>query len=318
MTIHLMPACAAAFALASLAATPIMAATAPLTLRIPHGQSVQDALRKADISARLDRLRAQAPGRFMAPNSFGQVTPPAITAGAVLSGTITVGKPTPMPSLQISYTAGKPGFAGASFTFTSPNGAESFTASYADLSYSRGATVTFNSPLTAQYYLQPGKWVMSSAYITDYAYNYTEYTQAQLAQIFATPYLTVINKGPVDITPPVITAGQILTPTVSLSSPDPTFEATLTGTDDVSGVAAAFVIIEAPGGSFGQVNYVPVAIPSLSGTFNAYSGLYAGQPTGTWSITGYELCDIAGNCFSDSNAADVQSLFGTSSFTVTN
>jgi hypothetical protein len=159
---------------------------------------------------------------------------------------------------------------------------------------------------------------MTSAEILDYAYNYTAYSQAQLAGIFAKPYITVVNNGPVDITPPVVTAGQVLTPTVSLSSPDPTFEATLTGSDDISGVDQAFVIVQPPGGSFGQVNQVPVPVPSLSGTYTAYSSIFSGQPTGTWSITGYELCDIAGNCYADTNAADVQTLFGTTSFTVTN
>jgi hypothetical protein len=92
----------------------------------------------------------------------------------------------------------------------------------------------------------------------------------------------------------------------------------LTGTDNVSGLFLALVVIVPPGSQFGYVEIVPNPIPTRSGKIKAYSPVYSGQPTGSWAISGYELCDVAGNCLTDTNASDVQALFGTTSFTVTN
>jgi hypothetical protein len=297
-------AAAAAFALGSGSG---LADTLPVHLRIAHGQSIVDAMRQA---------RMPAPRH---PDAGGvKIVNPTITGGAVTSGTLTVGQANSIPVLQFSFLAKTYGFNFASFTFTSPNGAESVTYYYYPRTYVRSETVTFSPDSNVPYYAQPGQWQLTAVAIYDNEYNYTLYDQAQSATLFQNPYLTVVNNGPVDITPPVVTAGQVLTPTVSLSSPLPQFAATLSGTDDTSGMALGLVAIEPPGGSFSQADEYPAPFPLLSGTLTTYANIFSGQPTGTWSISVYALCDVAGNCFSDQNPADIQALFGTTSFTVTN
>ncbi len=40
-------------------------------------------------------------------------------------------------------------------------------------------------------------------------------------------------------------------------------------------------------------------------------------PTGTWTIFDYWVCDVAKNCLVDETPSDIQALFGTTTFTVT-
>ena len=202
--------------------------------------------------------------------------------------------------------------------FSSPNGNESLSVSYSPFGIVTHDHVKVAQPGSVPYYSQPGQWMLTAAYLGDYSGNYASYTQAQLAALFPTPYITVVNNGPIDITPPTVKSGKVLTPTVSLSSPVPVFEATLTGRDDLSGLYAPYVGIEQPGGSYSLVDNALMPFPLKSGTGTAYSTVYAGAPTGTWTITFYAFCDVAGNCFTDSSAADVQTLFGTTTFQVTN
>jgi hypothetical protein len=278
-------------------------------LRIAPGQTIQQAM----LAARMAHPGALHHGKTVA----GASVDPTISAGAVLSQSIKVGVANSVPTLRFTYQAATNGLDGASFTFTSPNGAVSATYSYNPRTYQTGGTVTFSQDSHPPFYVQPGHWLLTSAIIIDNKFNYTQYSQAQLATLFPKPYVDVVNNGPVDITPPVVTAGKILTPKVSLSSsPFPTFKASLTGTDNLSGLAFGLVVIQPPGSTFGQVEIVPAPIPTTAGTVLSYANFFPGQPTGTWSITAYELCDVAGNCFTDTSATDITNLFGTNTFTV--
>jgi hypothetical protein len=300
-----------------MAAVFLMSAAAPALaetiaqLRIAPGQTIQQAIR----AARASQLHPAAlhHGRTVA----GTAVDPTISAGAVLTDALIVGVANSLPTLRFTYQAATNGLNSASFTFTSPNGAATETYSYNPRKYETGGTVTFSPDSHAPSYVQPGDWPLTSAIIVDNQYNYTQYTQAQLAVLFPKPYLHIANHGPVDITPPVVTAGKILTPTVHLSSsPFPTFKASLTGTDNLSGIAFGLVVIQAPGSGFGQVELIPADIPTTAGTVTSYAQFYSGQPTGTWSITAYEMCDVAGNCVTDTSASDITTLFGTNTFTV--
>jgi hypothetical protein len=300
--------------LSAIAATPFQTSTIPAHLRIAHGQSIQQAIQQARFDGRIGALHA-AHGNMVVGSKAIQ---PEITGGSIVSMTLTVGQANSIPAAQLSYKTGPAGLSGIELVFSSPNGNESLALSYFPQDISRHATVMVEQPGNVPYYSQPGQWQLVAAYVADYAGNYNSYTQAQLANLFPTSYITVVNNGPVDITPPVVTSGQILTPTVSLSAPVPVFEATLTGADDVSGLYVPYVAVQEPGGSFGQVNYAPMPIPLLSGTGTAYSTLFAGQTVGTWTITAYAFCDVAGNCFDDQSETDIQNLFGTTTFQVTN
>jgi len=278
-------------------------------LIIAPGQSVQEAIQLARVNA----LR-----QTMAHHAQADATSvdPTISAGAIPQGRLVVGQATSIPAVKFTYQAATNGLNSATFSFTSPNGAATLSYTYNPREYLTGGTVVFTPDSHAAFYAQPGKWALTSALILDNQYNFTQYNQAQLAAIFTTPYLTVVNNGPVDITPPVVTAGKILTPKVSESSPVPLFKAQLTGTDDVSGIAYGLVVITAPGNNFGQVDLVTAPYVKKAETVNSFAPVYPGQPTGTWSISAYQMCDMAQNCFTDSSATDIQTLFGTNTFTV--
>jgi len=284
-------------------------------LQIDPSKNLNDVIRQAFH----DRFQTAGPLRAerLSPSSAAASINPTISAGAVKQGKLVVGQADSYPILKFTYNSKANPLEGVSFTFTSPNGAYSYTYNYNPRTLATGGTVVFEPDMNARYWSQPGRWTLTSAQIFDVQYNYTEYDQAQLAAMFPEPYITVVNNGLVDVTPPVVTAGHILTPSVSLSSPVPTFRVTLTGTDDVSGIGVSFVVVEAPGGTFGQTLLAPVPTPTKAGTVVAYASLFTGQKTGKWSITGYGLCDLAGNCLSYSKEADVKKLFGTTSFTVT-
>jgi len=303
--------------MSAVAATPFDT-TPPLRhVRVEHGESVQQAIQQARFKARMESSRAANPAPAPATSTDVKNIPPSITGGTIVSTTLTVGQPTSIPTVQVSYRTGAAGLGGLELVFTSPDGNESLAVSYAPHGLSTRATVTVAQPSNVPYYTQPGQWPLVAAYIEDYSGNFVSYTQAQLATLFPSPMFTVVNNGPVDITPPVVTSGQILTPSVSLSSPVPVFAASLTGSDDVSGMYVPYVGILAPGASFSLVDQVTMPFPLLAGTGTAYSTVFAGDPTGTWSISFYELCDVAGNCFFDQSPADIQTLFGTTTFQVT-
>jgi len=299
------------------AATPFDT-TAPLRhVLVGRDESVQLALARARFQTRMDAWRAATPAPAPAVSTNATTIQPSITGGAIVSTTLTVGQATSIPTVQVSYKTGAKGLGGLELVFTSPNGSESLTISYAPHGLTTGGTVTVAQPTNVPSYTQPGQWQLVAAYIEDYAGNFVSYSQSQLAALFPVTAINVVNNGPVDITPPVVTAGKILTPSVSLSSPLPVFAASLTGSDDVSGMYAPFVGILPPGGSFSQVDQITMPFPLLAGTGTAYSTVFPGQPTGTWSISFYALCDVAGNCFTDQSPTDIQNLFGTTTFQVT-
>jgi hypothetical protein len=301
----------AALSLSAITAPPASANPPLRQIRIEHGETIQQAIQRARFTARMDALRAAAP------RSDVKDVQPSITSGTIVSTTLTVGVATSIPEVTVGYKTGAAGLVGLSLIFSSPNGNESLSVNYSPQGLSTHGDVTVEQPGNVPYYTQPGQWQLVAAYIEDYAGNFVSYSQSQLATLFATPYITVVNNGPIDITPPVVTSGQILTPTVKLSSPVPVFEATLTGTDDISGIYEPFVAIEAPGATYGLVDEAPMPFPLLSGTGTAYSTLSSGAATGIYTITTYALCDVAGNCFSDQSATDIQNLFGTTTFKVT-
>ena len=299
--------------LPAIAATPFDAAGIPIHLRIAHGQSMTQALQQARFQNWMTTLRAEhaTPAQDRA-----DARPPAITGGTILSSTLTVGVAGSIPKVDIGYRTGPSGLAGLTLVFTSPSGNASLSVNYSPQGLSTHNKITFEQPGSPPYYAQPGQWQMQAAYIADYGGHFVSYSQDQLAALFPAPYLTIVNNGPADFTPPNITAGQVLTPTVRMSSKIPVFEATLTASDDVSGIYAPFVGIEAPGGSFSQVDEALMPFPLPQGTATAYSTLFPGQPTGKWAITFYAFCDVVGNCVTDNSPADIQALFGTTTFHV--
>jgi hypothetical protein len=162
-------------------------------------------------------------------------------------------------------------------------------------------------------YSAGGTWTLRSMYIYDLMGNITSYDQAALTPLFNRLTINVTNKGTPDLAPPLVTAGQVLTPKVSISS-HPYFLANLTVSDNVSGVVRAYVTVTGPGGSPSVLYYKFTTVPVRNGTVQVYDYLGDQTATGTWTISAYQACDVVNQCAYVADPADIHALFGTTTF----
>ena len=256
------------------------------------------------------------------------VVTPAITAGKLITTQLNVGDPPAAPIVSISYSTGAAGLCSINMSFSSATSAQSLSVYYStpykappqtqgtvkiqQVGWAFG-TGAFNP------YSAAGNWHLTAASISDCAGNYATYDSAHLAPLFNTLKLKLINNRKPDTAAPVVTAGTILTPKVSLSSASPTFRAQLAVSDNVSGLSYILITVCPPSGSGGScwVSNTHPPMPLRSG--NAKSYTYIGSAiTGQWTIQQFGVCDIASNCIYDTNSADIVALFGTNTFKVTN
>jgi hypothetical protein len=286
-------------------------------LMLAPGQSHEFAAMEARAKAKSQALRRAwlAAGHTLPEASTG----PAILSGAIRTPSIDVDRPPATPEISVKYKTGPSGLDFVDLYFYSNT-----TSQYEYIGYSPDyyAPVTTHGTLTYEptydrfsLYAAPGDWTLSYAYIYDRAGNYTFYDATQLAALFPSVTISVTSHY-ADTVNPTVSAGKLLTPKISLSSSSPVFAASLTAADNDSGVAYIYIDVEPPGGSYGYSSYGSPPVPLKSGTITSYLSL-ENMPTGTWTIYGYEACDAAGNCLFDGETADIQALFGTTTFTVT-
>jgi hypothetical protein len=278
----------------------------------------------------LEIVKTQAAQRREAWIASGQLPPiiqPQITSGKILTPTLNVEKAPAAPELSVTFTTGSAGVGGIDAVFVSASTSQILYSNYNPTSWPTQGTVAFLTP-TGSYlglysggalglYAAPGTWSLLELSISDRAGNYIVYTQSQLAAIFPSLTITVTNPLKPDTTAPVVSAGKILTPVVHLSSANKDFAVNLTVSDDLSGVFQKCVYVTSPSNAGPFCDKSFTASPVVNGSVNAYFDL-AGMAKGTWTISGYFVCDVAGNCKQDLNATDVKNLFGTTTFTVTN
>ncbi len=269
--------------------------------------------------------------------AIAAVAPPALVSGEVSGNTVTIGSSVDSPTIKFAFTA--PGtLVGYGFTFTAPHGATytigggTVQANFGFPSYlppaGTSGTISFSETYAPMsHYAEAGKWLLTGAVLTDAAGNTTHYTAAQLATVFSSVALTVKNAGLQDFAPPVISAGKLLNKIVSLSSPLPYVGVQVTVTDNLSGAVEGGLFLNLPDGkpypgffggdplSSGSGTYGPT--PVKKGAYQFGDNIVAGSPIGTWTITGYQVCDYANNCVTDMKSADVEKLFGTTHITVT-
>jgi hypothetical protein len=248
------------------------------------------------------------------------VAPPAILSGSIVTPTVSVTTGAASPTFRFKFNA--PGYYYENQVgFTGPSGQSiGFGYFIAPPGAEKTGTITFDGagqPLSV--YTQPGVWKLTYAEITDLAGNKTVYdTDDQLDALFPSRTLNIVNQGRFDITPPVVSSGKILTPTVSLSSANPFLGVALTATDDLSGIYFVVIYLNEPGGTaYSGSDVLEAPTQMLAGTIMGGALLTPGLPTGTWTITGYEVCDYTNNCLTQTNPSTLQQQLGTTSFTVT-
>lgn len=264
--------------------------------------------------------------------------PPTLSNGSVLVKNLDVAHPPASPAVKLSFQTDVSGLASIYVYFYSQTSDQFQVVSFTTVAHTpplTSATLTLQSTNGACYYFcgefneyaAAGDWVISSISVCDNAFNCTYYdTSDELAALFPHGYtVTLTNNGTPDVTPPLVTAGRVLTRRVSLSSPAPDFGASLTVSDDISGVYDVYVNVCPPNGATGSCvgAYTYVSAPLQNGTIKSYNWLCystfndcSQTALGKWKIHEFGVCDLVRNCVYDFDAADIQALFGSDTFKV--
>jgi hypothetical protein len=307
---------ALAFSATALFAASATAQPFTTTNYVPQKMLLQAAMLRAHWAERVARGEAPA-----------TVVEPSVAAGKILTPAIDVTKAPGLPEIQLTLKSGTAGLDSVQVTLSSPSGAHSLFASVALPSYPPGHTMfVINSLLQSPFtnsalglYAEPGAWSISGILLLSGDSQFISYGPAQIATLFpGGATVQVANPGTPDVKPPVPGHGTILTSTVSLSSAEPYAAVRLNAKDDVSGIYSGSVNFSAPGGYpnvFGV--YGTIDAPVLSGSLTMSNALSSGLTPGTYTIDGFTLCDYAGNCVSDSDSADIDKHFGSTTISVT-
>jgi hypothetical protein len=242
---------------------------------------------------------------------------PSIISGKILTPSLDVKVAPANPKISFKYTS--PGlFSSVQFWIESPSGrgfiADVFQTPIPDSK--SGSMIVQRTGAGLGLYAEPGIWTLTAAYIYDNAGNAASYTGSQLLDIFPSVTITVKNNGTPDVSPPTVSAGEILTPTVSLSSKLPYFKARLTVADDVSGVSYIGMSFIDPSNNYYGIDYYTSSAVRSGSAVAGFNFAGSGAAPGTYTIQSYVICDVANNCL-DGSLFDVMHLFGTSTFQVT-
>jgi len=291
----------------------------PKRFYVAAGESVRHAILRAESESRAAEIRQEWLASGHKPTAFNS---PTLVSGS-LSGSPDVSKAPDDISLQVKFTTDAPGLASVSACFNSATSAqilcEYYYGTYGAPPLTNGS-LTMAYPNTFGHYAAAGTWTLNSVEIIDNAGGYADYDQSQLASLFPSLNFKLINKAASDTAAPMVTTGSILNAkkTVHLSKL-PSFGAELGVSDNRSGVNNAYVTVCPPANSGGYCVSAAVepASPVTTGKVDAWGNLGSTAPTGTWTIDDYSICDWAGNCTFDDTQADIQSLFGTTTFKVT-
>ena len=288
----------------------------------------QAAFLRQRAQALTDALRNQWAERKAAGLTPAVVTEPSLVAGAILTPSIDVGVAPGVPALQITVKAGTVGLNAFIATIASPDGLHSVSTSFltppAYPAEPAKQTIKFviASPFSNSgfgLYTVPGRWMLSSVTLFTKDGQIVEYGPGQLPALFPSTTVNVTNNGTPDSAPPTARKGVVLTPTVSLSAAAPVFAARVYVKDDVSGVGSVNIGIAGPAGTnFSTGAYDQPLDPVTEGSAIPSATLPANSPVGTYTITSFGVCDVAQNCTFVDSQAEIEALFGTTTFTVTN
>lgn len=249
--------------------------------------------------------------------SSSAMTNPKILSGSVTTPTVNVqAAPPPSPGVQFKFKTDESGLSYVYFDFT--NGAGGMISVYFSAgNFPRSGDYTVANSLLGLF-TPSGTYTLVSAGIVSSDGNSTGYDAQQAAALVSPSSFTVSNANPGDTTPPTALSGKILTPTISLSSARPLFEANMVVTDDASGVTSAQIQIQDPAGDLfigsGSAS-MPITTKSILHVgANLTTGAFGAAPqTGIWTISNILMSDRAGNVVF---LSPIQ-VFGSDTFKVT-
>jgi hypothetical protein len=284
-------------------------------------------LHEAILAQRLARRTARLP----APTAGTATTAaPTIHSCTIITPTVNVLKAPASPAFTCAYSA-PGGLANIQFEYSFEGASAELAGPFFDSYYEAAVPNLKSGSITVQQgayglslYAPRGKWIVYTIVISDFANNTTYYSGSALSAVMPNATFAVINNGTVDIAPPQVLSGKLLTPKVSLGSANPYFEAELTVADNVSGVENIQLFLQGPSSTTSTaVAYGETPSPATKSTTVVVglnmSGLndVGDSPVGTWTITGYAVDDWAGNTLRAADPNDLKKLFGKTAFEVT-
>ena len=282
----------------------------------------------SDMQRLSTELRRQWAQRLASGSISGNVIEPSISSGKILTPHVDVARAPGIPALQVVLQSGSVGAAMVEAQFASPvSGAFVSIPTVAIPPYppepaSETVRLQDGFPFgsgAASLYVAPGVWHLQDMVVLSNDGQFVTYGAAQLASLFPSLTVDVANSsGTPDVAAPTIGHGRILTPIVSAGSPSPYVAARLTVADNLSGVSAASVTIGGPAGSHATFSLqTSLSFPVRKGQVDAYALLPSDAAPGTYTIIRVLALDVAGNTLTLDSPADINAVFGTVTFTVT-
>jgi hypothetical protein len=222
--------------------------------------------------------------------------------------------------IAVTYTVGPSGLDSISYQFSSASTSQSFFGNAAFGDVAPGSGTVYLLPLNASFdigdgynggfnlYSAPGLWSLYQIYITDVANHCAYYAGSALNAFAPLPTVNVVNKGSPDTKQPTISAAKILTPTVTRSAAYPFVRLDMAVADDVSGVLNVAAYFRNASDDYIFANSDSVA-PVHKGMMVVGERLASSTPTGTYTVTYVEVCNVAGACYSVSDENQLKKLF---------
>jgi hypothetical protein len=228
-------------------------------------------------------------------------TPPQLLAFSFTPTTVDVSNTSQVVTFTARLTDDLSGVAFALVGFGSPTGHQSVSAILSRVS---GSTLdgTYQATVTIPTFAEAGTWSVSGVVVQDLAWNFDS------IYVPATATLQVVDATP-DTTPPQPLAFSFTPTTVDVSTKSQDVTVTVRLTDDLSGVASAYVVFKNPPPAYQPVfaTLSRVSGSALDGTYQATVTIPAFAEAGTWLVSGVNVQDLVGN-FRDILGTDLQAL----------
>jgi len=253
---------------------------------------------------------------------------PVITKGTFVHSVVDVAVAPGQPELALTYTVGPSGLSEIIYNFASATTAQTLEvfAEFANTAPASGTVdllslyTGFDYGSTGGFtpYAAPGKWTLQQINMYDNAGHCAYYEANAINAIIPHPNITVVNHVAPDTTAPTVSAAEILTTNVKLSTAHPFLRVNMTVADNLSGVQFAGATFTNAAQTSTIETYPNSVAPVQSGIMQSGEELDASTMPGTYTVTQIEVCDVPGNCLVLGQGTELANIFGgKTSFTVT-
>jgi hypothetical protein len=222
-------------------------------------------------------------------------------------------------SVRVGFTEDSSGMFYALVQWDSPSGQQTHQDTQFAGSPMKTGSLEVQTPQMSLYQ-EPGAWKLNGVTLCDRAGNCSSYLDTQIDPFLSPRTANVVNTRSPDVTKPTMSAGVVLTPTVSLSAATPLMRVRAHLTDDIAGVHAAYVCFKSPSGLQSLCPTGTYSHASLSSNQYMEVAVAAGQPweTGTWTMYLAVISDVPGNYRAYNTNAQLNAVFtGGKTLTVT-